>query len=471
MNTPLPNSDESDDAQEGIGASLEQLLNSHIDVHDVLPIVVCLDELVASLRHARSATWRRDQRSSLAKDFDAAFDVVGGRTREALGNAASEVHDLVRRVLNSPRKVSEHSDFNRLLSETEALCQRLVDADVRRASWRDVVEGLRGGLPERVLEDRFRLLFALLGATHLEPEEDRQHLHWVIAEGGVPESGPGSEAAALGTTERLALCEEYVSRTVPSENCIAWVALDGTFLPEFVVEAGPITFFLAEWVVPNAQQDDGQMFLHRDELREIVMNSLFEVPHETNVVLARGAPRWMLIDGSETLTDLREIADRLRDLLRDEPQNRPLDAAAVTQLNRFLDTATAEERRLLPLRMRRAVMQMSKVLQRWSAQANREGDGQRADEWLALERLASAEEPPVDPYLIAERWLGLVTPSLERYREENRRARYVLLRDIEPQLINNPLPYAEVREVFAGLPSAVPLEQRVSACIIGVPEH
>ena len=187
--------------------------------------------------------------------------------------------------------------------------------------------------------------------------------------------------------------------------------------------------------------------------------------------IAQGAPRWMLIDGGETLTDLRVIADRLRDLLRDEPRNRPLDAAAVTQLNRFLDTATAEERNLLPLRMRRAVMQMSTVLRRWSAQANREGDGQRAGDWLALERLASSDAPPVDPYLIAERWLGLVTPSLERYREENRRARYVLLRDIEPQLITHPLPYEKVRDTFAGLPSAVPLEQRVSACIIGVPEH
>ena len=275
------------DAEEGIAASLRQLLDYRIDVHDVLPIVVCLDQLVSSLRHARSATWRREQRSSLAKDFDAAFDVVGARTREALGNAVYEVHDLVRRVLTANTKVSEHRDFNRLLSGAEELRKRVVDAGVRRATWRDVVDGLRESLPERVLEDRVRLLFALLGGAHLEPEEDRQHLHWVIAEGGVPESGPGSEVAPPGAAERLAVCEEYVSRAVPSENCIAWVALDGTFLPEFVVEAGPVTFFLAEWAVPNAKEDDGQLFLYRDELREIVMTSPFEVPHETNVVLAR----------------------------------------------------------------------------------------------------------------------------------------------------------------------------------------
>lgn len=185
--------------------------------------------------------------------------------------------------------------------------------------------------------------------------------------------------------------------------------------------------------------------------------------------IAQGAPRWMLIDGHEPLTDLGAVAERLRELLGDYPPNRELDEVAVAELNRFLDVATSQERLLLPRRMRRALDQMSSVLRQWAIRARRAGDERRADEWLALEALASPDGPPVDPFLVAERWISVVTPVLERHRELLRRARYVLLRDIEPSLISDPLAYEEVLEVFVGLPTATPLEERVSACILGVP--
>ena len=182
---------------------------------------------------------------------------------------------------------ARHANLPLLLSRAEALRTRLPEPDVRRAAWRDIVNGVNSGVPEKLLEDRVRLLFALLAAAHLDADEDRRHLHWLIEDGGVPLSERGEGKAPPSTAKRLADGEDYVGRVAASGNCVAWVALEGTRLPEFVMEAGPVTFFVAEWAVPNAELDEGQVFLHRDELREIAAYSFIDIPKDNNVVLAR----------------------------------------------------------------------------------------------------------------------------------------------------------------------------------------
>ena len=189
--------------------------------------------------------------------------------------------------------------------------------------------------------------------------------------------------------------------------------------------------------------------------------------------IAHGAPRWILIDSDlpdQCVTDLNDVAGRLRTLLSEDPPRRELDKLAVESLNRFLDVATAAEQRLLPRRMLRALGQMSEVLNAWASQERRAGNEDRAAEWLNLKELASPHAPAVDPYLVAERWLGLIAPVFEEHRAETRKARYILLRDIQSRLIAHPLPYEEVVGAFLELPMATPLDQRVSACIIGVPD-
>jgi hypothetical protein len=186
--------------------------------------------------------------------------------------------------------------------------------------------------------------------------------------------------------------------------------------------------------------------------------------------IAHGAPRWILIDGAETITDLNEIAGRLRLLLADDPPSRGLDPIAAKALDSLLDDAARAERELLPRRMLRALDQMAKVTAAWAASARARSDETRATEWLELGQLASKDERRVDPFRVAECWLSLVAPVMDRFREENRNSRYILLRHIEADLKKDPLDYESVIQVFAGLPVAAPLEERVSACIIGVPE-
>ena len=187
--------------------------------------------------------------------------------------------------------------------------------------------------------------------------------------------------------------------------------------------------------------------------------------------IAHGAPRWILIDGAESITDLNEIAGRLRLLLADDPPSRSLDPVAAHALDQLLDAAASAEMELLPRRMLRALDQMAKVTAAWAASARARSDEIRATEWLEVGQLASKEERRVDPFRVAECWLSLVAPVMDRFREENRSSRYILLRHIEADLKRDPLDYESVIQAFAGLPVAAPLEERVSACIIGVPEQ
>ncbi len=119
--------------------------------------------------------------------------------------------------------------------------------------------------------------------------------------------------------------------------------------------------------------------------------------------------------------------------------------------------------------MLRALDQMANVLEQWAKRERQNGDENRAADWLALRELASAKRPMVDPYLVAERWLTLIAPVFEAHRDEVRRARYILLSDIYSRLVDAPLPYVEVVEAFRDLPTITGLDERVSACIIGVP--
>jgi len=279
--------EEPSDHDEQLEGSLAYLLDGRIDVHDVLPLTAPLEELILSIRHSRVATWRHDQRESLAVDMDASGAIIGDEVRIELGQALVDVQTLAEILLRLRRAqtFARHPDLPRLLSRAEALRARLLGADVRRAAWRDIVNGVRSSEPEKLLADRVRLLFALLAAAHLDVDEDRRYLHWLVKDGAPRTEGGAQSAPSIA--KRLADSEDYVGRVAASGNCIAWVALEGTRLPEFVMEAGPVTFFVAEWAVPNAQHDDGQLFLHRDELREIAAISFTDIPQDPNVVLAR----------------------------------------------------------------------------------------------------------------------------------------------------------------------------------------
>ena len=188
---------------------------------------------------------------------------------------------------------------------------------------------------------------------------------------------------------------------------------------------------------------------------------------------AHGAPQWLIVDptipGGFT-TDLSDVAARLRNVLDEDPRNREFDDVAAKVLDRCLDVATVAERQLLPKRMIRALSQMENVISSWAVRSRKEHDEETGSLWAELAVLASPKNTSVDPYLVAERWLEFVSPYLAQQREETRRRRYILLRDVTAGLQHETPDFAAFSARFTDLPAAAPLDERVTACILRVPE-
>lgn len=72
---------------------------------------------------------------------------------------------------------------------------------------------------------------------------------------------------------------------------------------------------------------------------------------------------------------------------------------------------------------------------------------------------------------LAERWLDLVVSRLDRYAESHRRAHYVLLRDIDGDLLGDPLDLDEVASACSGVLTEPPLAERIHVCIVGIPDR
>lgn len=187
-----------------------------------------------------------------------------------------------------------------------------------------------------------------------------------------------------------------------------------------------------------------------------------------------GAPRWLLLEGARAVpvTDLADIAERLRDHLNPDPPSRGFDVACETWLATFLTAATTAEIHLLPRRLQRALIQMSQFCGRWSTEAARSDDIDTAARWTHIQHLThpAMTEQPVDLHQLAESWLELVQPLRVEARATRRRSsRYALLKDIDPLLKIRPLDLAAVERLLAALTVVEPIEERVTACILGVP--
>lgn len=189
-----------------------------------------------------------------------------------------------------------------------------------------------------------------------------------------------------------------------------------------------------------------------------------------------GAPRWLLLEGARPVpvTDLADIAGQLRHHLNPDPPSRGFDAACERWLARFLTAATTAEIHLLPRRLQRALTQMSQFSGRWSDTAARADDVDTATRWTYIQHLThpTMSEQPVDLHQLAETWLALVQPLRVEARETRRRpSRYALLKDIDPLLRSRPLDLATVEKRLSTLTVVEPIEERITSCILGVPEQ
>jgi len=73
---------------------------------------------------------------------------------------------------------------------------------------------------------------------------------------------------------------------------------------------------------------------------------------------------------------------------------------------------------------------------------------------------------------LAEHWLDLIRPLwFSKLADRRKRRRPLLLKDLRQDLLKKPLDLEVVEARFANIPTVDPLDERIAACIIGVPQQ
>lgn len=187
-----------------------------------------------------------------------------------------------------------------------------------------------------------------------------------------------------------------------------------------------------------------------------------------------GAPRWIFVrdDPPEVVADLMEIAAALRQRLGPATVDVKLSDAGMRWLDRVLTIAREQDRALLPRRKRRALEEMQVILDSYTV-----GPVNSSESETQLRRLLDilARDSLHECYdwdAIAEGWLDLIRPVWYERLTTRKRLRPLLLKDIRRDLLGpRRLPLEQILTRFESLPTLPPLDERVAACIIGLPSR
>jgi len=155
------------------------------------------------------------------------------------------------------------------------------------AAWRDIVNGVRSSEPEKLLADRcppfvcaswqLRILDVRRGPPLSPLARQRRR-------------SADRRGAQKRPVDRQAASRQrgYVGRVAAFRpHCIAWVALEGTRLPEFRHGSGRSLSLWPSGPSPTRNTTTDSCSSIRDELREIAAISFTDIPQDPNVVLAR----------------------------------------------------------------------------------------------------------------------------------------------------------------------------------------
>lgn len=190
-----------------------------------------------------------------------------------------------------------------------------------------------------------------------------------------------------------------------------------------------------------------------------------------------GIPRWIMLDrpNGRPISDLETIARFLQKNLKPETEGLDEVSRSVEQtMKAFLDQLSRAERELLSRRKQRALEEMQIVLDMWLQQASQRREQNTVDVLYplisALKEPGSEQQPDWEE--VAARWLDVIRPVWYQRLTESGRNKPLLLKDIRDDVIaaeTQLLP--QVLEEFTGrFPALRPIDERIIACIIGVPE-
>jgi hypothetical protein len=184
------------------------------------------------------------------------------------------------------------------------------------------------------------------------------------------------------------------------------------------------------------------------------------------------APRWVFVpeDGTPKF-ELSEVATALRENLGDDVEDLSFDEHGTSTLQRFLLRLPKIERGLLSKKKQRALAEMAICIERLTDHAKEQGDQALVDHLYEIQKVLTSDhldgQPDWDE--IASRWLDVIRPVWFE-KLAGKRNKPLLLKDIRKDLLARPERLARmVTAHFRVLPAVVPADQRVRACVVGVP--
>jgi hypothetical protein len=92
---------------------------------------------------------------------------------------------------------------------------------------------------------------------------------------------PDAPTARTPLDVRLRLAADVITALPVPRRCVAWITYGSARLSA-ARDFGPIMFYEIDWAAPNALNDDGQAFRHRDELRSLLKHNHIRVPGKSN---------------------------------------------------------------------------------------------------------------------------------------------------------------------------------------------
>lgn len=240
----------------------------------VMPFTLgeAVDEFGLWARLARAESWNRKNRSSLDLDIVEMSAIIGPRLSK-----------IVVPQLNHLRRLTDRADIA-VCAERFATVWRQRDAIT--AAFRDLCEAATRPVATtwdlRKLAD---IIVSQLGVSARGPgnalSKAANALDGELYEGQLNEwFGKGKSITDISTEDRLRVAEKLIVAAPPTGDVVAWIVYRRAIVT-WRVNAGPITFLRADWMVPNASREDGQEFAERDEIRILLKETRWMKELET----------------------------------------------------------------------------------------------------------------------------------------------------------------------------------------------
>ncbi|MBU0944747.1 MAG: helicase [Proteobacteria bacterium] len=189
----------------------------------------------------------------------------------------------------------------------------------------------------------------------------------------------------------------------------------------------------------------------------------------------RGAPKWVYLDNwkAKPVTHLADVAQKLKEHLQGDVENREMDSEASLLIEKFLNQILSTEKELLPRKKQRALFEMEMVLNYYDKKAKEREDWERKDLIKSVLDLLSVPDndqgrPDLDK--VAEAWLDLTRDVwYEKLLSRKNRNKILRLKDIRKDLEQKPIDNERLHNAFSSVKIAQSIHTRVVAAIVGVP--